>query len=303
MAQRRHYTCEFCGICKSNGNGKKERWILRMCIDYRKLNQKLVKDKFPLPIIEDVLDTLQEANVYSTLDLRNGFFHVDVDEDCRKYTSFIVPDGQFEFNKVPFGLSTSPGVFQRYVSSIFKDLTRKGIVISYLDDLVIPAKNEQEGLEKLKIIFEVAKKYGISEDYAKKELITRIARWALQLEEFDYEIEHRAGSRMKHVDALSRYPVMMVCNDTLTSKLKNAQEEDDNIQTLKSLLEKQESEEFFERNGILYKYLNGRELIVIPKAMQAELIKLIHENGHFSVGKTEEIVKQEFFYPKFIQRR
>ncbi|GFY04962.1 retrovirus-related Pol polyprotein from transposon 297 [Trichonephila clavipes] len=96
-----------------------------MCIDYRKLNQKLVKDKFPLPIIEDVLDTLQEAKVYSTLDLRNGFFHVDVDEDCRK------------------------------------DLTQKGNVISYLDDLVIPAKNEQEGLEKLKIIFEVAKKYGL----------------------------------------------------------------------------------------------------------------------------------------------
>ncbi|GFX77896.1 retrovirus-related Pol polyprotein from transposon 412 [Trichonephila clavipes] len=123
MAQRRHYTSEICGICKSNRNGKK-----RMCIDYRKLNQKLVKDKFPLPIIEDVSDTLQEAKVYSTLDLRNGFFHVDVDEDCRKYTSFIVPDGQFEFNKVPFGLSTSPGVFQRYVSSIVRDLTRKGIV-------------------------------------------------------------------------------------------------------------------------------------------------------------------------------
>ncbi|GFU31018.1 retrovirus-related Pol polyprotein from transposon 17.6 [Trichonephila clavipes] len=116
-------------------------------------------------------------------------------------------------------------------------------------------------------------------------------------EKYDsYELES-CGSRMKHVDALSRYPVMMVCNDTLTSKLKNAQEEDDNIQTLKSLLEKQESEEFFERNGILYKYLNGRELIVTPKAMQAELIKLIHENGHFSVGKTEEIVKQEFFIP------
>ncbi|GFV62162.1 retrovirus-related Pol polyprotein from transposon 297 [Trichonephila clavipes] len=99
---------------------------------------------------------VMEAKVYSTLDLRNGFFHidvhirngffhVDVDEDCRKYASFIVPDGQFEFNKVPFGLSTSPGVFQRYVSSIFRYLTRKRIVIGYLDDLVIPAKNEQEG--------------------------------------------------------------------------------------------------------------------------------------------------------------
>ncbi|GFV11306.1 retrovirus-related Pol polyprotein from transposon 17.6 [Trichonephila clavipes] len=250
-------------VKKKDGSSKK-------CIDYRKLNQKLVKDNFPLPLIEDVLDILQEAKVYSTLDLRNGFFHVYVDEDFRKYTSFIVSDGQFEFNKVPFGLSTSRGVFQRYVSSIFRDFTRKGIVISYLDDLVIPAKNEQEDLEKLKIILDVAKKYGleikfkkcqflkkkieflghivesgtikpsptktlavrkfpepttikqvqsflgltgyfrnISEDYAKKELITRIARWELQLEEFYYEIEHRAGSLMKHVDALSRYPVMM----------------------------------------------------------------------------------------------
>ncbi|GFU56470.1 hypothetical protein TNCV_2609871 [Trichonephila clavipes] len=146
---------------------KKKDGSSRMCIDYRKLNQKLVKDKFPLPLIEDVLDTLQETKVYSTLDLRIGFFHVDVDEDCRKYTSFIVPDGQFEFNKVPFGLSTSPGVFQRYVSSIFRDLTRKGIVISYLDDLVIPAKNEQEGLEKLKIIFEVPKKYGLEIKFKK----------------------------------------------------------------------------------------------------------------------------------------
>ncbi|GFV01112.1 hypothetical protein TNCV_1010331 [Trichonephila clavipes] len=136
---------------------KKKDGSSRTCIDYRKLNQKLVKDKFPLPLIEDVLDTLKEVKVYSTLDLRNGFFHVDVDEDCRKYTSFIVPDGQFEFSKYPFGLSTSPGVFQHYVSSIFRDLTRKGIVIIYFDDLVIPAKNEQEGLEKLKIIFEVAK--------------------------------------------------------------------------------------------------------------------------------------------------
>ncbi|GFS28140.1 pro-Pol polyprotein [Trichonephila inaurata madagascariensis] len=70
---------------------------------------------------------------------------------------------------------------------------------------------------------------------------------------------------------------MIICNDTLTSKLKKAQEEDDSIQTLKSLLEKQESEEFFERDGILYKYLNGRELIVTPKAMEAELIKCIYQ--------------------------
>ncbi|GFU34774.1 retrovirus-related Pol polyprotein from transposon 17.6 [Trichonephila clavipes] len=152
---------------------KKKDGSSRMCIDYRKLNQKLVKDKFPLHIIEDVFRHFARSKVYSTLDLRNGFFQVDVDEDCRKYTSFIVPDGQFEFNKVPFGISTSPGVFQRYVSSIFRDLTRKGIVISYLDDLVILAKNEQEGLEKLKIIFEVAKKYGLEIKFKKCQFLKK----------------------------------------------------------------------------------------------------------------------------------
>ncbi|GFX07809.1 retrovirus-related Pol polyprotein from transposon gypsy [Trichonephila clavipes] len=281
---------------------KKKDGSSRMCIDYRKLNQKLVKDIFPLPLIEDVLDTLQEAKVYSTLDLRNGFFDVNVDEDCRKYASFIVPDGQFKFNKVPFGLSPSPGVFQRYVSShIIESGTIKpyntktpavrkfpepttvkqvqsflgltGYFRKYIKDYSKIAKplsdltrkenlldfgtQQKEAFEKLKKIMSEGPilhiyKYGrktelhtnackqeygaillqeaedgklhpiyymskktntaeenISEDYAKKELITRIARWAFQLEEFDSEIEHRAGSRMKHVDALSRYPVMM----------------------------------------------------------------------------------------------
>ncbi|GFW78400.1 hypothetical protein TNCV_1379461 [Trichonephila clavipes] len=66
----------------------------------------------------------------------------------------------------------------------------------------------------------------ISEDYAKKGSNYSHSQMGVQVEEFDYEIEHRAGSRMKHVDALSRYPVMIVCNDTLTSKLKKAQEEE-----------------------------------------------------------------------------
>ncbi|GIY83445.1 retrovirus-related Pol polyprotein from transposon 297, partial [Caerostris extrusa] len=66
-------------------------------------------------------------------------------EESRKFTSFVVPDGQYEFNKVPFGLSTSPSVFQRYVYSIFRHLMNKGIVITYMDDLIIPSEDEVEG--------------------------------------------------------------------------------------------------------------------------------------------------------------
>ncbi|GFV12752.1 retrovirus-related Pol polyprotein from transposon 17.6 [Trichonephila clavipes] len=129
-------------------------------------------DRFPLPLIEDVLDRLQGAKVYTTLDLKNGFFHVDVNEDCKHLTSFVVPDGQFEFNKVPFGLSTSPSVFQRYVYSIFRELMRKGIVIIYMDDLVIPAKDEK-GLEKLREVLEVASKYGLEMKFKKCQFLRR----------------------------------------------------------------------------------------------------------------------------------
>ncbi|GFX10266.1 hypothetical protein TNCV_1866631 [Trichonephila clavipes] len=152
---------------------KKKDGTTRLCVDYRRLNRKLVKDRFPLPLIEDVLDRLQGAKVYTTLDLKNGFFHVDVNEDCKHLTSFVVPDGQFEFNKVPFGLSTSPSVFQRYVYSIFRELMRKGVVIIYMDDLIIPAKNEKEGLEKLGEVLEVASKYGLEMKFKKCQFLRR----------------------------------------------------------------------------------------------------------------------------------
>ncbi|GBM26587.1 Transposon Tf2-6 polyprotein [Araneus ventricosus] len=131
----------------------------------------------------------------------------------------------------------------------------------------------------------------------KKDLVTRIARWALLLEEFDYEIVHRSGQRMQHVDALSRYPVAIITSDTLTARLKRAQQEDEYTQSLRSMIGSNNDSDFFDKNEILYKYVDGRELIVVPRDMQTEIIKLAHEKGHFSAAKTEGVVKQEFFIP------
>jgi len=94
----------------------------RLCVDFRRINKVIVKDHFPLPLIDDQLDRLQKALVFSTIDLRNGFFHVPVAESSRKYTSFVTQSGQYQFLKVPFGLSNSPGVFQRHINAIFRTL-------------------------------------------------------------------------------------------------------------------------------------------------------------------------------------
>ncbi|GFW22550.1 retrovirus-related Pol polyprotein from transposon 297 [Trichonephila clavipes] len=140
---------------------KKKDGTMRLCIDYRKLNKKIVKDRYPLPIIEEVLDKLGNGKIFTTLDLKNAFFHVDVDEASRKYTSFVTETGQYEFLKVPFGLSISSNYFQRYINYVFRELLRDGTLIIYLDDIIIPATDEKEACKKLVRVLETASIYGI----------------------------------------------------------------------------------------------------------------------------------------------
>lgn len=140
---------------------KKRDGSHRLCVDYRQINKVIIKDRFPLPLIEDQLDRLQNAKIFSTLDLKNGFFHVSVSEPSRKYTAFVTNNGQYQFCKVPFGLSNSPGVFQRHVNAIFRDLTRQGIALPYIDDIIIPAQSEEEALCNLEKVLNQCRDYGL----------------------------------------------------------------------------------------------------------------------------------------------
>jgi len=87
--------------------------------------------------VEDQLDMLQGARVFSTLDLTNGFFHVRMDESSRKYKAFVVSDGHYEFLQVFFDLCNSLAVFLRSVNMVFRDLMREKVVLAYMDDLII----------------------------------------------------------------------------------------------------------------------------------------------------------------------
>lgn len=131
------------------------------------LNKKIIKDRYPLPLIEDQLDQLQDAKVFSIIDLKNGFFHVRMDEASIRYTSFIVPDGQYEFLRVPFGLCNSPSVFQRFINAIFRDLVKQKIVLVYMDDLIVLSANEDDGLKNLEIVLDTASQAGLTINWKK----------------------------------------------------------------------------------------------------------------------------------------
>lgn len=487
------------GICRPSKSAfasavvlrpKKTPVLWRLCIDFRRLNRKVIRDRFLMPIMDDVIDVLQEATVYSTLDLVDGFFHVDVDEDSIKYLSFIVPDGQYECLKAPFGFANSPAVFQRFINTIFKTLMYQKIVAVYLDDVSVPGKNDDDGMEKLKRVLAKAEENGLiinwrkstflakrikflgfilengtikpsnekteavrkfpapsnvqqiqsflgltgflrrfvpnyatiakplsdltkkdvkfefgyeqqeafvslkavlcdnpvlkmynpdaektelhtdaskwgfgamlmqrdSEDQKmhpvyylsykttpaqqkydsydletlaiyksvkklrvyllglkfeiftdcqafersmlKKELIPRIAKWALYINQFDCKLVHQPGTKMKHVDALSRMPRIMFIEDGLVTKIRQMQRADDKCKTILKVLESKSYEDFVNRKGILYKWTGGDTVLVVPNKMQRELIRSIHEKGHLSARKVETLMKRDYYIDK-----
>ncbi|GFX40459.1 retrovirus-related Pol polyprotein from transposon 17.6 [Trichonephila clavipes] len=325
-----------------------------------------------------------------------------MDPNSTKYTSFVTHEGQYEFLRVPFGLSNSPSVFQRFIYTVFRKLIRDNILIVYMDDLLIPSQ-----INKLRLVLQTAADFGLElnlkkcnflqrkieflgyiiengtlkpspsktqavqnfpqpqtprqlqsfigltsyfrkfipnyariarplsdllrdnvefkfgpteiasfsriekhsfrepsspcfstsrkttvqqEKYSsyelevlaiiealkkfrsyllgtkfkiitdcdafqktmhKKDLPAKIARWALMLEEFDYEVCHRPGRQMKHVDALSRYPIMMISSHDITQNITEAQNKDEFISQLKSAIKITPSDEYFLKNEIL----------------------------------------------------
>lgn len=107
----------------------------RLVVDYRRLNDKIIPDKYPLPLIQTIFDSLENSTYFSTLDISQAFFQQKLTEDCQQKVAFITYRGQFSFTRLPFGLKTSPNAFQRAINKAFNDLLYSSIVI-YLDDIL-----------------------------------------------------------------------------------------------------------------------------------------------------------------------
>ena len=132
---------------------KKDTTNTRFCVDYRKLNKVTIKDSFPIPNIEEILDSLGNMKYYSTLDLRSGFFQIAMDEKSKQYTAFTCKNGLFEFKKLPFGLQNNPALFSRIMQCVLAGLNWK-ICINYIDDIIVFSKTLEEHLKNLQIIFD-----------------------------------------------------------------------------------------------------------------------------------------------------
>ena len=140
---------------------RKKDGSLRFCIDLRKLNARTVKDAYSLPRIEDALDSLNGACIFTSLDLKSGYWQVELDEDSIPLTAFTVgPLGFYECVRMPFGLTNAPATFQRLMESCLGELHLDWCII-YLDDIIIFSKTPDDHITRLKGVFEKLAKAGL----------------------------------------------------------------------------------------------------------------------------------------------
>lgn len=135
---------------------KKKDQTLRFCIDYRKLNSVTKRDVYPLPRIDDTLDRLRDAKYFSSLDLKSGYWQIEVDERDREKTAFVTPDGLYEFKVLPFGLCSAPATFQRMMDTVLSGLKWQSCLV-YLDDVVVFSATFEQHMERLRAVLTAIK--------------------------------------------------------------------------------------------------------------------------------------------------
>ena len=141
-------------VPKKDGN-------LRFCVDYRRVNAITKKDVYPLPRIDDILDTLGQAHYFSTLDLASGYWQIEMDPATKDKSAFTTHAGLFEFERMPFGLCNAPATFQRLMQAVLAGMEWKFCFV-YLDDILVCSRTLEEHLDHLQQVFNRLRKAGLT---------------------------------------------------------------------------------------------------------------------------------------------
>ncbi|UYV79438.1 hypothetical protein LAZ67_17002614, partial [Cordylochernes scorpioides] len=392
----------------------KERDIIKEQIDEMLTK---VKDVYPIPRIDEVMDTLLGSTYFSAIDLRSGYWQVEVEERDKEKTAFTTAHGLYEFNVMPFGLCNAPATFERNMENMLGNL-RWQICLCYLDDVIIYSPDFPTHLKRLEAVFRCfresnlrkargslpnpknstirstnfrslnpnaptyihtdASNIGIGatlvqdingeekvisylsrtlskaeQNYSTTEkeclavvwsmsklrpylygrhfkIVTdhhalcwlknlkdptgRLARWALKIQEYDFDIIHKSGKKHLDADGLSRGPLPETDWDEDFERLflnQITDEEDKFIESVKKNLNgsrRSIAQNFKEEDGCLFKKNPNPEgrawLLVVPEKKKIEIMKEYHNhmsNGHLGVARTMYRIKSKYFWPSMLK--
>lgn len=183
---------------KIDASGK-QKW--RLVVDYRKLNEKTVDDKYPLPNITDILDKLGRCQYFTTLDLTSGFHQIEVHPKDVPKTAFSVEHGLYEFIRMPFGLKNAPATFQRVMDHVLRNLIGKCCLV-YMDDIIIFSTSLQEHVENLKKVFAALRKANLKIQLDKSEFLKKEVEFLGHI-----VTDQGVKPNPNKIDAIKRWPL------------------------------------------------------------------------------------------------
>jgi hypothetical protein len=145
---------------------KKKDGTLRLCIDYRKLNKMTIKNKYPLPRIDDLFDQLRGATIFSKIDLRSGYHQVRIKHEDIHKTNFRTRYGHYEFMVVPFGITDSPTTFMCLMNNVLSKFLDRFVLV-FIDDILIYSKSREGHEEHLNSMLQVLREYNLYAKFSK----------------------------------------------------------------------------------------------------------------------------------------
>lgn len=157
-------------VSKKKDASGKQKW--RLVVDYRKLNEKTISDRYPIPNISDVLDKLGRCQYFTTLDLASGFHQIEMEPNDIQKTAFTVDNGHYEYCRMPFGLKNAPSTFQRTMENVLRGLINE-ICVVYMDDIVIFSTSLQEHITNTEIVFQRLREANFKIQLDKSEFLKR----------------------------------------------------------------------------------------------------------------------------------